>query len=145
MSSPEMEGIRAEYARAVDGERQERLDDVLSAWHHWQIDRSARVGRGFSNSSPVVGEFHLTSRQYDDQNGALYEDEEDERMGIVQAQVNEMDDPYRSAVYVMARAIYLGVRVFHSPRLPERADVRDLVIATARVQLILRLTKACVL
>lgn len=125
----------------VDVMRAEALDDLLSRWHHWQTECFNQTARGYANRSLVTGDY-ITSRQYDDQNGALYDDEERVIMRAVQANVDNMSEPYRSAIYVIARTLYSGVSVWRSPRLPALPAERDRVIAHARQWLTMRLVAA---
>jgi len=131
-----------ERAAVLLAERNAALDDLLSRWHHWQL--GARVGRGHSDRSLVTGDYR-TSRQYDDQNGALYDDEEVQTMRAVQACVDNLIDPYRTVVYVLARALYLGTSAFVSPRLPADRAMRAELEAEARRRLIARLVDAGVI
>lgn len=122
-------------------QRDETLDDLLSRWHHWQTTASKSTARGFAPRSQVVGDY-IISRQRDDWNGALYDDEEQVVMRAVQSNVDNMTEPYRSAAYVMARSLSLGTSAFTSPRLPQFPAERDRVLAHARQWLILRLVSA---
>jgi hypothetical protein len=121
-------------------QRNEALDDLLSRWHHWQTQQTS-TARGHAARSTVVGDY-IVSRQHDDANGALYDDEEQVTMRAVQANVDNMAEPYRSAAYVMARSLCLGPSAFTSPRLPKFPAERDRVLAHARQWLILRLVGA---
>jgi hypothetical protein len=127
---------------ATRHETDEILDDLLSRWHHWQL--GAVVARGFSSHSMVVGEFK-SSRQYDDANGALWDDEETEIMKAVQAQVEELAPQYRAAIYAQARGLHSGFMVWSSPRLPSDPVERDQIIRAARAALVVRLVNAGVM
>lgn len=122
--------------------RAEALDDLLSRWHHWQ--QSSSVGRGYDDHSAVVGQFR-TSRQYDDDNGALYEDEEHELMRAVDFAVRELAGEHGAALHQQARALMLGVDVFRSPRLPADPAARAQLLGAAREMLMERLAAAGVL
>ncbi len=129
-----------EARRLADAERNAMLDDVLSEWHSWQL--RARVGRGFANKSPVAGNFRI-SRQWDDVNGALDDDLDAMRMSQVEFEVEQLPDPWRAALYALARSASTGTAVIHSPRVPP-AD-RERVLAEARARLHARLRAAGVL
>ena len=129
------------WQATLDQQRSEALDDLLSRWHHWQIESSKSTARGHAARSQVVGDY-IVSRQHDDVNGALYDDEEQVAMRAVQANVDNMTEPYRSAAYVLARTLYFGHSVISSPRLPAFPKERDRVLAHARQWLILRLVSA---
>ncbi len=59
--------------------------------------------------------------------------------------VGEMIDPYRAAIYILARNCYTGRQVWISPRLPKDAIQRGEVIQQARNQLVARLVHAGVM
>ncbi len=129
------------WQATLDQQRSEALDDLLSRWHHWQIESSNSTARGHATRSQVVGDY-IVSRQHDDVNGALYDDEEQVAMRAVLANVDNMSEPYRSAIYVLARSLYFGHSVISSPRLPKFPAERERVLAHARKWLILRLVSA---
>lgn len=118
------------------------LDDILSRWHHWAS--SSRIGRGYASRALVCGDYK-TSRQYDDQNGALDSDIENQAMKAVDFQVSEMAEPYRTAIHCHARNLNLGVSIWSSPRLPQDPHARATVLQAARHILARRLTAAGVM
>lgn len=118
------------------------LDDLLSRWHHWAAQ--AKGVKAWAPKALVCGEFRI-SRQYDDVNGALDDDIEDERMRAVDFQVTEMADPWRSAIYALARNLCTGLAVWSSPRLPVDPACRAAVVTEARVRLAQRLVVAGVM
>lgn len=122
--------------------RAEQLDDLLSRWHHWQ--QRSSVGRGFDERSAVVGQYRI-SRQYDDDNGALYDDEEHELMRAVDFAVRELATEHGAALHQQARALMLGVDVFRSPRLPADPKAREQLLEAARAMLVARLLASGVL
>lgn len=118
------------------------LDDLLCRWAQWC--RPVHVGRGFNRQAVVAGQYR-SSRQYDDQNGALDEDIEHQRMVAVDFQIGEMLDPWRTAINANARALVVGCDVFVSPRLPADRVERQAVVHVARGILVDRLQRAGVL
>jgi hypothetical protein len=117
------------------------LSDLLSRWHNWgrnykanqqspkdPIFRDAKSGRGWDSTDDII---------------------EDELMGstmeAIDFQVSEMPDdiekgqPYRSAIYVLARNLSTGRSVWLSPRLPKDPLERGAVVAEARRLLTRRL------
>lgn len=127
---------------ALTDKQDSSLDSLLCEWHQWQ--KCARVGRSFNNRALVCGEYR-TSRQYDDANGALDHALDVSRWKQVDFEVSEMVDPYRAAIYVLARQLTVGVMVFSSPRLPRDPDESRAVVRTARGQLAARLVSAGVI
>jgi len=116
------------------------LDDLLSRWHHWSASRP--ISRGYAPKSLVCGDYK-TSRQYDDENGALDSDLESATMRVVEFQVSELADPYRSCIHALARSLCCGYAVWSSPRVP--AEQRHEVEAKARVLIVARLIGAGVM
>lgn len=118
-------------------EMEAKLDDILSRWHSWQ--RGDVLTDGHSGRATVLGD-SLTSRQYDDMNGALDAQLEITTMRQVDFEVSEIPDPWRSALHALARSLYTGHAVFHSPRIP--AENRARVSAEAREKITVRLKAA---
>ena len=118
------------------------LDDILSRWHHWAS--SSRMVRGYASRALVCGDFKI-SRQYDDANGALDSDIENQTMKAVDFQVAEMAEPWRTAIYCHARNLCLGLAVWSSPRLPADTEARAAIVVSARAMLSRRLASAGVL
>jgi hypothetical protein len=104
------------------------FDEILIRWHQWQSDI---VTKGWAPKSLVCGDFRI-SRQYDDSNGALDAEIDHQQMKVVDFQVREMVDPYRAAIYVLAKSLTFGITIFASPRLPENKEDRDALIVQAR-------------
>ena len=118
------------------------LDDLLSRWHHWQ--QGEKSSRGHNKKALVIGDFRI-SRQYDDANGQLDADLETTTMRAIDFQVREMKDPWRTAIYVNARACMLGLEVFLSPRLPKDRETRQRITTEARAMLVRRLLQCGVM
>lgn len=112
------------------------LDDLLCRWWHWKAP--IQPARGHQHTALGFESFRVT-RQYDDQNGALYEDEENQIMVAVEREVNFLDTQHRTVIYVMARALYVGALVFASPRLPSDKVERERLVKAARGCLAARL------
>lgn len=111
--------------------RADALDDLLSRLHNDLMQRRKTVNRGYSSLSPAVGRY-LVSRQYDDDNGALYDDEETELVDKVERAVLQIPEPGRSALYAQARTLCLGTSAFTSPRLPADERARAEILSMAR-------------
>jgi hypothetical protein len=123
----------------TDPVREALLDELLVRWWQWKAPMQPARGHG----SVALGfEAFRVTRQYDDENGALYEDEEAQVMKAFEREVNALESQHRTVVYVMARALTLGVAVFTSPRIPQERQARELAVKAARAALAARLTDA---
>jgi hypothetical protein len=118
------------------------LDDLLIRWWNWKAP--IQPARGFAREA-VGLEGYRTSRQYDDQNGALYDDEEASIMRAVEREVNQLESDHRIILYVQARALTIGCMVFISPRLPQDRAEREAILQSARAALTIRLLAAGVM
>lgn len=117
----------------------EALDDLLSRWHDWQI--RGRLTRGFNDRALVVGNFK-GDESHDEENGVTDQCFEDARSRAINYEVREMQQPWQAAIYNLARNLYSGWDVWHSPQLPESKAERDVIVAQAREQLMRRLPSA---
>jgi len=115
------------------------LDDLLSRWHHWQATSPAKGG--YPSRSAGMDDWRC-SRQYDADNGALDGELEGSTMRGIDFQVSEMHDPHRTAIYLNARNLSTGVKVFRSLRLPQDFAACALIVGEARAILLIRLTAA---
>jgi hypothetical protein len=117
------------------------LDDWLSRWHAWgksykanqqaaqdPVFRNAKSGRGWDSIDDIIE---------DDLSGTTLES--------IDFHVSEMQDPYRAAIYILARNLYTGRSVWLSPRLPADPLERGTIIAEARNQITKRLMSAGVM
>lgn len=134
--------IRSAYERIPDEVLQAGLDDVLCRWHQWQ--GKAVLTRGMNRRSLVVGDYQPEGG-YRVDDDAVDADTEHRTMRVVDFQLREMADPYRTAIHVIARAVTLGVTVFSSPRLPQDRVALDIICTEARRQAIDRLVRVGVL
>jgi hypothetical protein len=135
-----MMGTSQELQRLRQAESDAKLDDLLSRWHFWQT--KTRGVHSFAPKALVCGDYR-TSRQYDDENGALDDALEVHTMRQIDFEVQELGDPWRSAIYAIARSLFTGAAVFHSPRIP--AIQRAQVSIDARGRLVIRLVSAGVM
>jgi hypothetical protein len=123
------------------------LDDILSRYHSWAkafspvpvrgsdpMFRNAKSGKGWDSTSDVIE---------DELNGKTME--------AVDFHIGEMPDdpekgqPYRSAIYVLARNLSTGRSVWLSPRLPKDPFARAEIVGQARSMLTKRLMAAGVM
>jgi len=111
------------------------LDDLLSRWHsHCRsyranqqapsdpVFRNTKSGRGWDSTDEIIE---------DEIHGSMME--------AIDFQVSEMKDPYRAAIYALARNLSTGRSVWLSPRLPVDPLERATVVAEARNQITKRL------
>jgi hypothetical protein len=120
------------------------LDDILTQWHQWCLGYRKAVARGYNGVAQGMEQYR-TSRQYDDTNGALDEAIDHRRMTQVDWEIGEMPGLEQTAIRMQARALYLGVSVFASPRLPECRTERQALVLLARDNLHARLSSAGVI
>lgn len=114
------------------------IDDLLILWHN-HLMHGGIVRRCKSSSA---GDYYTTSRQYDDENGALDAALEIRKVNAVDFAVSEMVDPYRAAMHMQAKALTLGIVVFISPRVPACPVERARVTKMARRMLCHNLARA---
>lgn len=111
------------------------LDDLLAKYHNWAkgyipvpvcsadpMFRNAKAGRGWDSISDIVE---------DEIHGSM--------MQAIDFQIGEMVDPYRSAIYILARNCCTGRKVWLSPRLPADPLERGAIVVEARLMLTKRL------
>lgn len=102
--------------------------ELLALW--WTAERGWLPVEGYPKECPSCRDYR-TSRQYDSHNGA----EETDARGIlirhVNAAVQSIEEPYRTALYLLARNHATGAAVWRSARLPEDDQERAAVVAEA--------------
>lgn len=127
----------------------EILNSLLSDWHHWmtgaqlngtdRLDdpafRNARANHSWDSSDEVIEK-------------ALHSD----TMKSVDFHISGdsrgqggLAEPYRAAIYCLARNCHSGVYVWSSPRLPKDPMERGVIVLEARNQLMRRLMAAGVM
>jgi hypothetical protein len=111
------------------------LDDLLSRWHsHCRAYRAnQQVPRDpmFRNTK--------SGRSWDSTDEIIEDEIHGSMMEAIDFQVSEMKDPYRAAIYALARNLSTGRSVWLSPRLPTNPLERATVVAEARNQITRRL------
>jgi hypothetical protein len=115
------------------------LDGLLMIWHEWAS--SERVGQGYPSEAPGC-KLYRVSRQYDTDNGAADSDADASIGAAVDALVQQMQDPHRTAITFNARNLKTGACVWMSPRLPMCQTERAIVVMEARNQITRRLQSA---
>lgn len=130
------------YAEMVAAEREAAMNELLQQWHQWQSRFS--VGIGYRNRSSTFSSY-VPGKEYDDVHGVHDEYLLQHTMESIDFQVSEMQEPYRTAIFALARALDSGTAVWSHPRLPENREERIAVVAAARNILTARLISAGVL
>ena len=117
------------------------FDDVLARWHCWargysplalvQVDPAFRgeISRSGWDSQDDINDAEI--------NGKIME--------AVDFNVDQLEEPFRSAIYILARNCYTGRSVWSSPRLPADPLERGVIVMEARNKLMRRLISAGVL
>lgn len=113
--------------------RQECLSDLLSRWDNWL--HPVQVSRGHASQAAGCA-LYRSSRQYDDENGALDDQVEHQVMQGVQGCVEKLEPLHRYAIHDEAKRLRLGVSVWSNPRLPADPADRQKVTDAARLCMI---------
>lgn len=95
------------------------LNDILAAWHAWQLAES--IAEGYPSRSPscVLGPA-----------GGGGGDGPD--MEAVDAVIDSIPQPHRTALAFNARNLHCRTNVWSSPRLPESPTERSVLLMEAR-------------
>ena len=110
-------------------EQSDNVIGLLVLW--WRIERTGALSKlDFPHECPSTRGW-LASRQWDDQNGAFETDERGQVAKLVGAIVDGMQEPHRTALYILARNRATGRDVWNSPRIPADCDERAWLIADA--------------
>jgi hypothetical protein len=117
----------------VVDEIEEVVNDLLSRWHHWA--NQFTLVAGYNTVSAGTQQFRA-SRQYDSENGAIDQDVENRIMAAVDACIDRVQQPYRTALWINARNLRTGRAVWQSARLPTDAMQRALLVTEARARLV---------
>lgn len=113
----------------------DRYADVISLLVLWHRLESSTHWLGYPPESPSCRPY-TASRQYDDENGAF----ETHDRGVMAARVGHavmaMEEPYRTALCLLARNRATGAAVWSSPRLPASEWDRSIILADALARLV---------
>jgi hypothetical protein len=110
------------------------MDDALSLlvlW--WRAESQWSPVEGFPPECPSTRGWRV-SRQYDDDSGAAEVDQRGMLIRHISSIVNSIEEPYRTALYLVARNRATGVSVWRSARLPDDEDERAEIVAEAVVR-----------
>lgn len=119
-----------------------RLNELLADWHAWS------AGHAYSLGYPCVSAAcrqARCSRQYDDSNGSLDAHVDAVVMEAVDAVLDGIGQPWRTALSVQARNLSTGMQVWSSPRLPVNQVARLTMLAEARNKFAQALARADIL
>lgn len=117
---------------ALQCERAETLDDLLSRWYHWQA--SYTPVRAWPGRALVVGDYHA-GRHWD---SGADDDDAIERltMRAVDSAIERLPAQERIAIRFEARNLAVGSTVFIAVRLPADRAEREEVLCRARSMLV---------
>ena len=101
---------------------------LLVLW--WRYESQIPAVEGYPRECPSTAGYRA-SRQYDSDNGAFETDERGQLASRIGYIVNGMDEPYRTALHILARNRATGSAVWTSPRLPQDKDERAEVVSEA--------------
>ena len=104
------------------------LIELLCLW--WKHESQWTPVEGYPAECPSTRGWQA-SRQYDDQNNAAETDARGQLAIHIGHVVAAIEEPYRSALHMVARNRSSGVSVWVSPRLPADKDARAAVVAEA--------------
>lgn len=115
------------------------LSDLLERWHIW--------ARGFNvcnppGADPMFRNVKSGRRNWDSLDQIIEDDLSASTMEAIDFEVGEMPEPSRSAIYAHARNLAAKYAVWGSPRLPQDAKERALLVLDARAMLVKRLLRA---
>lgn len=125
------------------------LDDLLSRWHFWM--KGKPLNGADHVADPTFRDAQCRSG-WDSAGDILDRQLEAVKMAAIDFQVSGdsrgqggLPDPYRTAIYLLARNCYTGHKVWLSKRLPEDPQERGIIIREARNMLTRRLMAAGVM
>lgn len=114
------------------------INGLLVDWHRWSSHYE--VGKGYPSSNPACRQSR-TSRQYDDENGALDAALHDSTMEAFDFAAHNVPQPWLTALQVQARNMASKAQVWSSPRLPKDPQERAVLTLEARNKLMKELAK----
>lgn len=117
------------------------LNSLLVQWHKWGCRDN--VSRGYPTRDSTCCAAR-SSRQYDDQNGALDADIDDGVMEAFDFAAYRVPHPWLAALQFQARNLATAA-VWRSPRLPVDPEERAILTIEARTKLMRELQKDGVL
>ena len=107
----------------------ERINSLLSMWHWWAS--AGTFAAGYPSQTAACRQARA-SRQYDDANGGLDAYIDACLCEAVDAVLDAVEQPYRTALHIQARNLATGAQVWSSPRLPADREDRAQLLEKAR-------------
>ena len=104
------------------------LLDMLALW--WRYESQQIPVQGYPSECPTTAGYKA-SRQYDDNNGAAETDARGLLAKSIGRAVDSLQEPYRTALHIVARNRVTGASVWLSPRLPADKDERAQIVSDA--------------
>jgi hypothetical protein len=101
---------------------------LLALW--WEAESQWTPVEGYPKECPSCRDWR-SSRQYDDQNGAADTDSRGALIRHIAGVIKNIDEPHRTALYMVARNHATGASVWASARLPADPQARAEVVAEA--------------
>lgn len=106
----------------------EMVLDMLAVW--WRAESDWVPVEGYPPECPSTRGYR-SSRQYDSTNGADDTDARSREISHVGKVVASIDEPYRTALYEIARNRATMAWVWRSPRLPSDEEERAMIVSDA--------------
>lgn len=125
------------------------LDDLLSRWHH--AGKMSQINGTDRLADPTFDSYR-SYRGWDDDHDIISNELDSSTIDKIDFAVSGdrkgqggMPEPYRNAIYILARNCYTGRNVWLSPRLPKDPLERGAIVVEARRMLTEKLMAAGVL
>lgn len=101
------------------GQASSVVNEILVVWHHWSANASVGTGYGNRSASCSVGPGGCGDWEIAD-------------LEVVDAVVDAIPQPHRTAISFMARNLACRAQVWSSPRLPTQRDELQVLLMEAR-------------
>lgn len=111
-------------------ELDEVLNDLLARWHEWS--RRYAYASGYPSVDSTCRDAR-TSKQYEEDDGGRADDFE---MECFDAAMDNVPQPWRTALSFQARNLVSGANVWNSLRLPASPEERAVLLLEARNKLL---------
>jgi hypothetical protein len=102
--------------------------ELLSLW--WRAEKQWTPVQAYPAECPSTRGYRA-SRQYDDGNGAAETDSRGVLIRHISGVIHSIEDPHRTALYLLAKNKATGADVWRSERLPADSGERAALVADA--------------